>query len=93
MPKSLLEAMACGLNVVGTDVMGIQEVINDGETGMLCKPDSASIGKAIRTVLDDIDIDERQRISKNARQEVIENYSFDSVLQDELVFFQSLLSE
>ena len=35
MPKALIEAMACGLVCIGTDVEGINEIIRDGENGFL----------------------------------------------------------
>lgn len=53
MPKSLLEAMACGLVCIGTDIEGINEVIEDGVNGYLAKtpqPDDlvAAMNRAIR---------------------------------------------
>ncbi len=35
LPKALLEAAACGLPIVSTDVPGCREICRDGETGLL----------------------------------------------------------
>lgn len=48
MPKSLLEAMACGLVCIGTDVEGINEIIENDVDGYLAKStDATDIAKAI----------------------------------------------
>lgn len=39
MPVSILEAMAAGVLVIGSDVSGISEVIAHGQTGLLFPPD------------------------------------------------------
>ena len=41
MPKTLLEAMACGLVCIGTNVNGINEVIKDGVNGFLAQGTTA----------------------------------------------------
>jgi glycosyltransferase involved in cell wall biosynthesis len=89
-PKSLLEAMACGLPVLGTDVDGISDLIRHGETGFLCRTDTASIHEAIRTLLADAAL--RQRLGQNGRRAVVESNSTEVILQHELKLLSELLS-
>jgi len=50
------EAMAAGLPVVGSDVDGLREVIEHGETGILVPPgDSTALAKVLTNVLKDPD--------------------------------------
>jgi glycosyltransferase involved in cell wall biosynthesis len=58
-PKALLEAMACGLVCIGTDVEGINQIIDDGVNGYLAKGTSPqalaeAINRAIRLPSDHI---------------------------------------
>jgi len=49
-----LEAMGCGVPVIGTPYAGSSELIHDGETGLIVDPASADdIARAVRTLLDD----------------------------------------
>lgn len=73
MPKALLEAMSCGLPVVGTDVVGINEIVDNGENGLLCDTDSASLRETIAELMQDEAA--KSRLGTNARQEIVENYS------------------
>jgi len=71
-PKALLEAMACGLAVIGADVDGIREVIEHRVNGYLCKTDSKSIREAIDAVMADDEL--RKNMGKNAREYIVRNY-------------------
>lgn len=48
LPKFLLEAMACGLPVVSTDVPGCREAVQPGVTGLLVPPrDAGALAQAL----------------------------------------------
>ncbi|MBF0154025.1 MAG: glycosyltransferase family 4 protein [Magnetococcales bacterium] len=53
-PQVILQAMACGLPVVGTSIGGIAEVIDDGKTGLLVPPgDPHVLGELLAALMSD----------------------------------------
>ena len=69
-PKAAVEAMACGLPVIGTDVLGVRDVVRDGETGVLCGTGAADLRGAIERVLGDAGL--RERMGRAAHESVAE---------------------
>lgn len=62
LPLALLEAMAVGTSVVATDVGGVRDVVRDGDTGLLVRPeDTAALAAALVRVLSDDPLAERLR--------------------------------
>lgn len=50
-PFAIMEALACGLPVVATDIAGIPEIVRHGETGYLMPPaDSMAIADALEVL-------------------------------------------
>jgi glycosyltransferase involved in cell wall biosynthesis len=68
-PNTLAEAMACGVPVISTRLPSIEEIITDGETGLLVPPDDpAALAAAIERLL--VDPEERRRLAGCARARI-----------------------
>jgi glycosyltransferase involved in cell wall biosynthesis len=89
-PKSLLEAMSCGVAVLGADSPGIREQIIHGETGWLCGTDSQSIRMGIQYLLSQPEL--RQKLGENARKFIEKNYSLDHIAEMEFSMLQNIKS-
>lgn len=87
-PKVLLEAMACGLPVIGADVTGIRELISHKENGYLCGTSPEKIRTAIQAVLEDEGL--RTKMGRNARAFIQKNFSLERIAEMELTLLNSL---
>jgi len=75
LPYVLLEAMAWGVPVVATDVLGSRDVVADGTTGFLARQHSpADIAARVLELLNDPAL--RARCGAAARTRVAEEFSF-----------------
>lgn len=78
-PKSLLEAAACGLPIVTTDAPGCREVIVDGKEGFLVSPkDVVALADAIEKLVSQPAL--RMIMGANARERAIRMFSADQVI-------------
>lgn len=90
MPKTLLEAMACGLPAIGTKIDGTKEVIEHGKNGILCDTDSNSIRQAIMSVMGDEGL--KQTLGKKARETIEQRFSIEKLADKELRLYAQLLA-
>ena len=87
-PKVLIEAMACGVPVIGTRVPGIEDILVHRETGYLCGTSAADLAAAIRDVLGDAAL--RDRMSAGAVAYARTCCSMTSVAERELALLRQL---
>ncbi|MBC8791937.1 MAG: hypothetical protein C6Y20_10040 [Tagaea sp. CACIAM 22H2] len=81
-PKALMEAMASGLPIVASDVVGISEVVRDGVTGLLCAPTAAELAAAIGRLRADPAL--AARLGAAARAAIVADVSLDRTIDREL---------
>lgn len=80
-PQFALQSMASGRPVVGTDVGGIPEVVQDGVTGMVVPPkDPAALASAVKRLLADRAL--MARMGEAGRALVLERHTTDRMLDD-----------
>lgn len=69
-----MEAMACGLPVIGTDAGGVRELISHGENGILVPPEDAhALADAMELVMQDAPL--RQRLGAEGRQRILRDFA------------------
>lgn len=84
MPYSIVEAFAAGTPVIGTNIGGIPELIDEGKTGFICNPgDVQSMADAIsRGTGEFLDRSAYSMLQCNCRSYVMENCSREKFMSD-----------
>lgn len=78
-PKALLEAMACGLPTIGSNVTGVNDVITNEETGVLCEPTSEGIEKAVITLFSNKQ--KMEQMGRKSREFAVNNFSKEKIIE------------
>jgi glycosyltransferase involved in cell wall biosynthesis len=80
MPNAVLEAMSTGLPVVATRIAGSEELVIEGETGLLVQTENVDeLRESLRRIL--VDPGQRKKMGLASRQRVEENYSWKTVAE------------
>jgi glycosyltransferase involved in cell wall biosynthesis len=79
LPQMLMEAMACGLPVVSTRLVGIPDLVIDGKTGLLVEPNQAEpLADALERLYADPDLAER--LAAAGREHVLRDFDLSTCL-------------
>lgn len=91
LPKSLLEAAACGLPLVATDVPGCREICLDDKTGILVPPyEAGPLAEALQRLAEDKDL--RDRLGQNARRLAVDAFSTKRVQEETIALYEAMLN-
>lgn len=89
MSNAVLEAMACGLPVIASNISGNEELVVSGETGLLVPPeDPRALNGALRVLL--ADFHRRMEMGKASRIRVETGYTWDRTARQYLALLQEL---
>ena len=91
LPKAMLEAAACGLPIIATDIAGHRGVV-DESTGVMVPPrDAGALAAAIESLLSDPD--RAMHLGRNARTRIQHRYTTESVVDQTMRLYARLLPE
>lgn len=90
LPGSVMEAMAAGLPVVGTNVNGTNELVLDGETGFLVPPLTPEV-MAERLAWLAEHVHARVEMGQRGRKRIVEEFAMEVMVKRTEAFYRSLL--
>jgi glycosyltransferase involved in cell wall biosynthesis len=91
-PTTILEAMACGLPVIASNVGGIPEQVEDEVTGFLVPVvNSAALAERIELILQNTAL--RNAMGSAALNKALANYSLDLQIKNYVEWYENILSK
>lgn len=91
LPRSIIEAMRAGLPVIATAVAGIPELVDEGNSGLMCRPrDVEDVTNQLRTLLDSPT--RRVEMGRQARQRYLDHFQFDRMFARTLQTYDAVVA-
>ena len=92
LPRSVIEAMACGTAPIVTDAGGNPELVVDGVSGLVVPPDDAgAIRRAVRRLYDDPAL--RERLGEAARERIRTCFRIEDTVERTVELYRRLVRE
>jgi len=91
-PVSLIEAQACSIPVISTDVGGVRDIVIDGETGYVIeKNNMPKFAEKLGILISDKE--NREKMSQNGWNHVREKFHYNRLTNDMKNYYWSLLNK
>ena len=91
-PVSLIEAQACNIPVISTDVGGVRDIISEGETGFVVPPnDVEKFAEKLKILLISKEI--REKMSQNGWNHVKDKFHYTTLVKNMEAYYAKLLEK
>jgi glycosyltransferase involved in cell wall biosynthesis len=92
MPNTVLEAMACGLPIVGTQASGLHELVREGVNGHLVPiKDPNALAEALARLIDNGY--ERRRMGRESRKLAEREFAWDYIAQQYVKVYEQVIGQ
>lgn len=92
LPQMLMEAMACNVPVISTDLVGIPDLIQNNHSGLLVEPEnSQALAAAIKRLADDKQL--RVLLAAAGREKVIRTFDISVCLEPLMAKFKQAINQ
>lgn len=91
LPKTVMEALACGIPCIGFNTGGIPEMVDNEENGFIAEwGNSQDLATQIKRAIK-LDHEKFLEMKANARQKVLDNYTYGEIASQHLELYKSYL--
>jgi len=88
-PKSLLEAMSCGMPVIASDIQAIRMIIKNYKNGILSGTSEEKLNESVLSLLDNQTL--QKDISISARETILSKFGIQNIAKAEKGLYDKLL--